>query len=88
MAVGELDSGSWAGMTVMQRSPFAGTTERYEGTGWKRRWVPASARTRSGEVFHPHPFDKLRAGSNLPPSVGGMEGGMGLTVGEDGKILA
>ena len=41
-----------------------------------------------GRFFTPHPFDKLRAGSSLPPSVGGREGGVGLTVGEDGKILA
>ena len=33
-----------------------------------RGWVPASARTREGD--HLHPFDKLRAGSNLPPSRG------------------
>ena len=44
-------------------------------------WVPASARTREEGRFYPHPFDKLRAGSSLPPSRGkGVDYSFGLVL--------
>ena len=88
--LGELDSGFrrndgkglggyvWLGR--FWRESHSSKTSLIKGEGYLRG---------HGGVEHPHPFDKLRAGSNFPPSVGGREGGrVGLTVGEDGKILA
>ena len=69
--LGELDSGSGAGMTVMQGSLSGRTTGAGDGRFANRPY---------GGVEHPHP--------NLPPSVGGREGGVGLTVKVDDKILA
>ena len=79
--LGELDSGSWAGMTVMR-----GSLRKDNGSGGRAVREPP-LRGRGGRDGSPHLRGQRRGGMDSRLR-GKTDGEMGLTVGEDGKILA